>query len=272
MFLKTQKIGVNVSEIVLYLMCPRKVYYSCRGHETFPAATFSYIGHLILKEMGLKYPDLLKTYSSKDDDILADLETMLLRVSEELAFIYPEEFACVSSDMIEEAITHVRSCINDMGPNLLSFITDDSSGQLREQLMSAESGHLYHSEKLDLSGIPNSIIDIDGTLSPLLVKTGQCPEQGVWNNDRLHVASLAMLMEKSNNSHVRSGIVVYARQGSIRNVNVRSDDRRKVLQVLGRVRKVKGGSLPDRKESSLCEDCAYLEMCKVQSSLVSKFF
>ncbi|MDW7731590.1 MAG: Dna2/Cas4 domain-containing protein [Methanolobus sp.] len=272
MFLKTHKIEVNVSELIMYLMCPRKVYYSCRGHETFPTTTISYVEHLILKELGLNLSDLLKTYSSKDDDILVELETTLSGITEELSLIYPEELADISPDMVEEATLRMRSCIGEMGQNLLSFIVDENAGELREQLMSAEAGHFFRSGKLNLSGIPGSVADISGTLFPIVVKTGQCPERGVWNNDRLHIASLAMLMEEGSGCHVSSGIVVYSRHGAIRNVNIRSDDRRKMLQVLGRVRKIKDGSLPDRKESSLCEDCAYLEMCKVSSSLASKFF
>ncbi|WP_406655909.1 Dna2/Cas4 domain-containing protein [Methanolobus sp. ZRKC2] len=272
MFLKNQKIKVNVSELVLYLLCPRKVYYSCRGHETFPISTFSHIEHLILKEVGLNYSDLLKTCSSKDDDILVYLETMLSGINEELAIIYPEELAGISSDVTEEAISRVRSCFSEISQNLSYFIDDETADELRNQLIFSEPGCLFHSEKLAFSGIPGCVIDIGGTLSPLIIKTGRCPEKGVWKNDRLHIASLAILMEESGDNPVRSGIVVYARHGNIRNVSVRPDDRRQVLKILGRVRKIKDGSLPDRKESSLCDDCTYLEMCKVRSSLASKFF
>ncbi len=272
MFLKRHKIGVNVSEIALYLTCPRKVYYSCHGHEIVPYATVSYIRHLLLKEMGLKIPDLLKTYSSKDDGIMDDLEFMLSEVKDELSFIYPEELADLSSDMLEEAISEARSYLPEMEQNLTLFIEDENTGKLYEQLLSAEPGNLFHSEKLNLSGIPGLVAKTDDTLSPLIVKTGNCPEMGVWSKDRLHITALAILMEESAGTPVRSGIVIYSGQGSIRYVNVRSNDRRQVLQILGRLRKIKDGFLPDRKESPLCGDCAHLEKCKIKSSLASKFF
>ncbi|MBN2111061.1 MAG: Dna2/Cas4 domain-containing protein [Methanosarcinaceae archaeon] len=272
MFLKKQKIKVNVSELVLYLKCPRKVYYSCRGHETLSKGTVPFAEHLVLKELGLKFPDLLGRYSSKDDDFLVELETIFSGISEELPLIYPEESAIIGQEIMDEATSGLRSSISEIGHNLLSSTVDGNAGKLREQLMSAEPGHPFHSEKLGLSGIPDCIVDISGTLSPLVVRTGQCPQSGVWSNDRLHIASLAMLMEKDSGTLASSGIVVYARQGNVRNVNIRPNDRRQVLQVLGRVRRIRDGSLPDRKESSFCGDCAYLEMCEVRSSLASKFF
>ena len=272
MFLNKYKTGVNVSELVLYLSCPRKVYYASRDNSASSPVTLSYVEHLLLKEMVMSYPELLKTYSSKDEEFFKALEALLSRTAAEVVLIYPAELKDIPADIIEEAAGNVLSGIKAMSDNLLSFARSEAGSGLVLQLGSFRPGSLLHSERLGLSGIPGGTVNIDGVVSPVIIKTGKCPENGLWANDRLHVASLAMLMEDSNSSAVRSCIATYARQGVIRRMNIRSDDRRQVLNVLSKVRKIKDGSMPDRKQSALCDKCAYCERCDVQPSLASKFF
>jgi CRISPR-associated exonuclease Cas4 len=272
MFLKKHKTGVNVSELVLYLSCPRKVYYTSREKNISSQVTVSYVEHLILKEMGMSYPELLKAYSSKDEEFFKALQSLLSQASGEILLIYAAEIEDVPAHIIEEAANNVLTGLRQLGDNLLSLARDENGSGMMRQLSSFQPGSLFKSERLDLSGIPGGTANVDGILSPVIIKTGKCPENGLWANDRLHLTSLALLLEESNASVVRSGIATYARQGHIRRMNIRSDDRRQVLNVLSKVRKIKEGSMPDRKESALCDKCAYYSMCNVQSSLASKFF
>ncbi|WP_256621259.1 Dna2/Cas4 domain-containing protein [Methanolobus chelungpuianus] len=272
MFLKKHKTNVNISELVLYFSCPRKVYYAQRDSRASATLSFPQVEHMILRETGLSYPELLKTYSSKDEELFRALEELLFRTAEEIKFIHPEELADVPADIIEEATGNLQSGLRNISDNLLSFLRTESDTGLVRQLESFRPGSLFHSELLGLSGIPAGIVDIDGTLSPLIIKTGRCPDNGLWANDRLHLAALAMLLEEAGASPVKTGIATYARQGVIRRMNIRSDDRRQVLSVLPKVRRIKDGSMPDRKESALCENCAHSPVCNVQSSLASKFF
>lgn len=272
MFLKKHKTVVNVSELVLYLSCPRKVYYVLRDSRACTAFSFPHIQHMVLREMGMSYPELLKTCSSKDEELFRALEELLLRTAEEIKFIHPEELADVPADIIEEAAGNLQSELRNIGENLLSFLHSEHDSGLVRQLEYFQPGSLFHSERLVLSGIPAGTVTIDDVLSPMIIKTGKCPENGLWANDRLHMAALAMLLEESGGSAVKTGIATYARQGVIRRMNIRSDDRRQVLSVLSKVRKIKEGSMPDRKESALCDNCAHSPVCNVQSSLASKFF
>jgi len=272
MFLKKHKSNANISELVLYLSCPRKVYYAQRDSRASAALSFPQVEHMILREMGLSYPELLKRYSSKDEELFRALEVLLFSTAEEIKFIHPEELANVPADIIEEATGNLQPGLRIIAENLLSLLRSEHGSGLMPQLGSFQPGSFCHSETLGLSGIPAGTVDIDGTLSPLIIKTGRCPDNGLWANDRLHVAALAMLLEEAGASPVKAGIATYARQGVIRRMNIRSDDRRQVLGVLSKVRKIKEGSMPDRKESALCDSCAHSPVCNVQSSLASKFF
>ncbi len=272
MFLKGDKIGINVSEVVTYLLCPRKLYYACRGHEPYSDITIPYIEHLLLKELGMNLPELLIGCSSKDDATISYLEDMLSRTVEELPLIYSPELEGVDAAMISEATAQVRSYISVMENNLRSFALNKDNSLVLSQLKEADIPSVYYSDKLGLSGIPHLIFDMDGVQTPVIIKTGKYPETGVWMNDRLHLAALSMLMGESHSNSVSNGIVLYAIHAEIRFVSIRSNDRRQVLKILGRIKKVKEGSLPDKKTGPLCQACAYGSTCNVKSSLASKFF
>jgi len=272
MFLKGNKIGVNVSELVTYLLCPRKLYYTCRGHEPYSDISIAYIEHLLLKELGMNLPELLQNCSSKDDATIPYLEATLSQASEELPLIYSSELEGVDPTIISEAVAQISSYISAMRNNLRSFSLDKNNTSLLSQLKEADLPSVYHSEKLSLSGIPHLVLNQDGVKMPIIIKTGKYPEIGVWSNDRLHLAALSMLMGETHLNHVSSGIVFYAIHAEIRLISIRSNDRRQVLKILGRIKKVKEGSLPDKKTGPLCHNCAYSTSCNVKTSLASKFF
>ena len=272
MFLKGDKMRVNVSELVTYLLCPRKLYYACRGHELYSDITISYIEHLLLKELGMNLPELLLSCSSKDDATISYLESMLSQASDELPLIYSSELKGVDATIISEAVENIRSHIDVMSSNLHSFILEKANSQLVSQLMTADIASVSHSDKLNLSGIPHLVFDMGGVQTPIIIKTGKCPESGVWGNDRLHLTALSMVMEGSCSSPIKNGIVFYAIPAELRSVSMRSNDRRQVLKALGRIKKIKEGSMPDKKTGPLCHTCAYGSSCNVSSSLASKFF
>jgi CRISPR-associated exonuclease Cas4 len=68
------------------------------------------------------------------------------------------------------------------------------------------------------------------------------------------------------------GIVEYPRAGEVREVEIRSYDRRRVLKIRDRVRLINGGKLPDRSQEAPCERCPVVDTCETRHTLASKFF
>ncbi len=272
MFLKSAKTKITISELSVYFSCARKLYYSCRGHNPVYPSTISYMKHLILKEMAMSYPSILKCSSSKDDVSFVDLESLLTQVIDNINLIYPDEMGKVTAEIVDGASQTIRTHFSEIQQNLSAQAKDPELSALAENLSDSDEEPFLHSEKLNVTGIPYRLIEIEGSFVPVIIKTGKAPENGVWTNDRLHLTSFAMLAEDMHDGTIKSGFVLYARSGLYRNVNIHANDRRQVLKAIGRVRKIKEGSMPDKKESSLCDDCSYSEMCNVKSSLASKFF
>jgi len=53
---------------------------------------------------------------------------------------------------------------------------------------------------------------------------------------------------------------------------IKRHERRKVLQVRDKIRKIQDGFMPERPEDAPCEYCGFKEICDVKSTLASRFF
>lgn len=279
MLRQNDDIKMNVSELLMYFRCPRQVYYLYREHELIPDISSRYIESMLLKELAFTYPDIINTYSSNveemGEDITENLETELGRVYDNIGLIRPGELNDASLEMIEEARSEISECIKEISKNLTSFIDEHGKEELLSCINPIKTDPILYSKRIGLSGMPAKLVCHAGNIVPSVIKTGKCPENGVWNNDRLHIAALAMLVEEKYGKTVEYGFVEYARYGIVRKVFVRANDRRQILKIGNRVKKIKDGTMPDKKESKLCEYCSFLDICNkgsMKASLASKFF
>lgn len=264
--------NINVSDIALYLKCPRKVYYSKRSQKTRPNDDVSYVEHLLLKELGLRYPQLLGQFSSKADDMKDKIQSIFDEVCAELSIIYASELEGVSEITVSEAIEKVNACLGDVALNVAEMLEDAGSMSLANALCGMEVQPVLYGTKMKVSGIPGGMVELEGSKVPVIIKTGKSPEYGIWADDRLHLTAFSMLVQEIHNKPTDNGIVIYSRSGCIRPAKIRANDRRQVLGVYSNLRKIKDGFLPERKQIPLCNDCEFLESCDVKSSLASKFF
>ncbi|MBN2488397.1 MAG: Dna2/Cas4 domain-containing protein [Methanosarcinaceae archaeon] len=272
MFSQKNKINVNVSEILLYLRCPRQAYYTSRGHKLVFDTSSSYIEGMLLKELALAYPDVVNRCTSNNESILEQLQSEFIRAAEEFGMIYSAELTNVSPEIIENARSAVHEHLVEIGENLTSAMAENGKEKFLSSITPVRTEPVLHSDRPILTGIPGKLVCVDSALVPSIIKTGNYPENGVWKNDRLHLAALAMLVENEYKNAVEHGFVEYARYGIVRRVKIRPDDRRQVLKVRNRVEKIKDGTMPERKESQLCDKCNFSQMCSTKASLASKFF
>ncbi len=244
-----------------------------------PDISSKYIESMLLKELAFAYPDIVSAYSSNDvgvvESVVESLETELCRVCDNIELIRPGELEGASPELMEDARSAVSECIKEIGANLTSFINEHGKEDLLSCIDPVKTDPILYSGRIGLSGMPAKLVCHARNVVPSVIKTGKYPENGVWNNDRLHVGALAMLVEEEYGKTVEYGFVEYARYGIVRKVIVRANDRRQILKIGNRVKKIKDGTMPDKKESSLCEYCNFSEMCSKCSkkvSLASRFF
>jgi len=232
-------------------------YFANKGHELIKEPNVEYVLRLLLKELALAYGSALQT-----GDTLCALNNELDRISEEIRVIYRSELEGVDDDALANASSDVRNWLGDICPNLSPDFYS----------LPGESNPVLRSEKFGLTGSPDKLITIGDELVPSIIKTGSMPENGVWKSDRMQLTAYAILVEEIYNRVVTRGFVEYARCGTVREVTIKRHERRSILQLRDRIRKIKEGFMPEKPSVAPCERCGFNGICDVKSSLASRFF
>lgn len=253
---------VRISEISLYLRCPRLVYFQAMGRPVWPKAESP--KNILLREMAL-------SISEFEPEGRIDLENWLRealdRAEAELPVICGED---VNIHDLRAAVGEMRESLPEMAsklsPKLELLIPSEVEVDLRSDRLGL-SGRLDRLVSRAGDGGPKGRVSI-----PSIIKTDNPPQTGVWRSDRLRLAGYAILLEDELKRRVDFGIVEYPRAGEVREVEIRSSDRRRILRIRDRVRLINYGKLPDRPKEAPCERCPVLETCETRSTLASKFF
>ncbi len=253
---------VRISDISLYLRCPRLVYFQAMGRSVWPEAENP--TKLLIREMTL-------SLSEFEPDGGIDLEAWLLEALDgaesELPIISREE---INRHDLRAAAGEIREILPEMASKLSPKLDILTPSEVEVDLWS---------DRLGLSGRVDRVVSragdggMKGTIQiPSLIKTDNPPENGVWRSDRLRLTGYAMLLEDDLDRRVDLGLVEYPRAGEVREVEIKTYDRRKVLRIRDRIRRIQGGKLPDRPREAPCERCPVLETCETRQTLASKFF
>jgi CRISPR-associated exonuclease Cas4 len=272
MFAEPQNPEISVSDLLLYLNCPRKVYFVSRGFELFPEINMSRVERMLLKELSLTYPENMKKCSLNVENLHKELEITLAQICIDLPLLFPGELEGVGKEILDGAEMRARSKIPEIANNLLGAVEEYGKEPMLAALTPIKTEPFLSSEKLKLKGVPSKLVCFEGLQVPSILKPGNCPDQGVWASDRLHVAALVLLLEAESGKEISFAFVEYVSFGILRKVFIRSSDRREVLQICRHVEKIKAGFMPERKEEKFCNECNFLEHCTSSPSLMSKFF
>ncbi|NJD53863.1 MAG: CRISPR-associated protein Cas4 [Candidatus Methanoperedens sp.] len=251
---------IKVSDITTYLKCPRMCYFINKGHELIGEISSGYLERLILKELSVTYQSAINS-----NDKHAFLNNELERISNEIRVIYRNELSKIDDAAIAKSITDIRPLIETISSNL-SDNSDFYSGEF------IQDEPILRSDKFRFSGSPDRLIKINESIVPSIIKTGNMPENGIWNSDRLQLTAYSILVEEKYNSIVEKGFVEYVRRGIVRPVVIKRHERRKVLQVMDKIKKIQEGFMPERPKDAPCEYCGFIGICDVKSTLASRFF
>jgi CRISPR-associated exonuclease Cas4 len=258
---------IRVSDITNYLKCPRQVYYNHNEPRTGNTITSSYIESLLIREMARSYADVVRSV-----DMDAALKELLDVAALQLTAIYREELKGIDEEMLFNATESVNSHLEGIKCGIMESVERLGSDRLVELLTSHDTEPVLYSKKFGLSGSPDRLLMGDDVPGLSIIRTGRAPESGIWKNDRIRLTALSILMEEEYDCVVDSGTVEYARYGIVRNTKIKRTDRRKVLVLAGRIRKIIDGRLPHRPDDAPCDYCSYTELCQVTPTLASRFF
>ena len=268
----SQNPEISVSDLLLYINCPRRVYFVSRGYELLPEINASRLERMLLKELSLNYSEIVKKCSLNADTMCKELEAALTYACKDLPLMFPKEFERTEKGFLEEGDARTRAKIPEIAANLLKGIEEFGNDAMLAALTPVKTEPIIFSKRLNLKGSPSKILCLEGANVPSIIRPGSCPIQGVWASDRIHIAALALLLESETGKEIPFGFVEYVSFGIIRKVVIRSSDRREVLKICRRVEKIKAGLMPEKTEEKFCPECTFSEHCVSNSSLMSKFF
>ena len=234
---------VRISEIGLYLRCPRLIYFENLGKTPKKIDA----RQILLRSLMLSF--------SQKSDLEGQLKESLARLEEELPWFMRSSR---------------RRWSRPAGSwkERLPSIAQGLAGHL-DLLLPCQAEVDLYSDKLGLSGRLDRLAP--GS-TPSLIRTGKAPQDGIWKKDRLMLAGYALLLGEKHRTHINQGLVEYPRQALVRAAEIHSVDRARVLRIRDRIRQIKEGQLPDRPEDAPCQACGAAEICETRHSLPSKFF
>jgi len=234
---------VRISDIGLYLRCPRLVYFDALGN--LPRKNDIY--RLLLRSLMLSLCD--------KGDLEDQLRASLARLAQEVPLIYD-----VDPAGLQQALAELEGEIPEISQGLLPY---------SDKLFPNEVEVDLRSSRLGLSGRLDRIVP--GPL-PSLIRTGKAPQDGVWKRDRMMLAGYALLLGEKNGMKINRGMIEYPLSGAMREVQIHEVDKARVLRIRDRIRQIKDGRLPDKPTDAPCDKCEMVDRCETRRSLASRFF
>jgi CRISPR-associated exonuclease Cas4 len=235
--------SVRISDIGLYLRCPRLVYFDALGN--LPRKND--IHRLLLRSLMLSLCD--------KGDLEDQLRASLARLAQEVSLIYD-----VDTAGLQQALAELEGKIPEISQNLLPYCDILFPNEVEVDLRSS---------RLGLTGRLDRIIP--GPL-PSLIRTGKAPKDGVWKRDRMMLAGYALLLGEKNGTKINRGLIEYPLSGEVREVQIHEVDKARMLRIRDRIRQIKDGRLPDKPTDAPCDKCEMIDRCETKRQLASKFF
>lgn len=231
-----------------------------KGLDPVAEISQSFLHNLILKELALTYKEAVR-----NGEIRSFLNKELVRICSELRVIYRNELREIDDGLIEKSGSEIVHYIDAISSNL-SVEADFYSSEFIQDY------RVLTSEKFGLSGIPDRLLKMEKSPVPSIIRTGNMPDNGIWNSDRLSLTAYSILVEEEYNSIVETGYVEYVRWGKVKTAVIKRHDRRKILQIREKILKIQKGIMPERPKDAPCRYCDFTGICDVKSTLASKFF
>ncbi|BDC35475.1 MAG: Dna2/Cas4 domain-containing protein [Candidatus Methanoliparum thermophilum] len=262
--------NVSASDIRQYMICPRIVYFREGDRDRWEMIDERFVKHLFIKEISLD--DLLYSIDWEDRETIEQLLLKSLVKSEDrIKEIYKDGLKNIDQEIICTAKEDVKREIKKIAERLWNRLNTD--GLLIKQLMTPiEVERRIYLDRLGLHGIIDKIVIFNDEEIPNIVKTGNSPSISIWKEDRAQLTAYIMLLEEETGRIISKGVVEYFRCGRPVLVEINRYDRRLVLNIKEKIKKIRRGRLPEREDRVFCEHCIYKDECIVTRSLLSKFF
>jgi len=271
---------LSVSMLTSYEYCKRKLFlnYVLGIREPYKKSTSlgtirheTYDGINKAEEelvKSIKYrmakDEILDIYKQKYRQILANVIKNNKQALEELKLNLGDVFKQVWPLILEESETRVNALFefiqmnNIYGDELWEKLTPKIQSEIR-----------IESAKLNLKGIIDQLEVYKAGVVPIEIKTGKCPNQGVWPGHKIQIAAYAMLAQEHFNQKIKEGFIHYLDHKERRHIAINAF---LVDEIKDKIKKVenllKEKKLPEITANlNKCTNCGLKDTCNNEKLL-----
>ena len=180
-------------------------------------------------------PRIVKHGNKNNKKPLLELELNLGVIFRKVLPLILEE----SEERVERLFKFIQEN-NFYGEELWENLTPKTISELR-----------IDSEKLNLKGYIDQIEIHKNRVVPIELKTGSCPQEGVWPGHRLQVGAYAMLAEEHFNQEVKEAFILYLDQKQKRHISINPFLKEEIKEMIKKIESLLLQKTPPNKVSNL---------------------
>lgn len=265
---------LNVSSLSGYMYCPRKFYLS-EVLKIFEAPkdvlVKGTIRHSVYDQINkneevfvraitksITFDNLLRAYKISYSRILRNTIMMKKGAIKEVNLSMNVVFREAWPLIITEAEQHSL--------NIFSFIKKHNVfGEELWQLLTPKilSEFRVESKTLMLKGIIDKVEDYADELVPYELKTGKCPNEGIWPGHKVQIGCYMLLLKESSKKPVKEGFIRYLDSNQLRQITMNPFLEDEIVKLRDEALEVISSRLaPDFCENrNKCVKCSLREQC-----------
>ncbi|MFH1850536.1 MAG: CRISPR-associated protein Cas4 [archaeon] len=118
------------------------------------------------------------------------------------------------------------------------------------------------SDRLELTGIVDQVIEDGDRLTPVEMKTGKMPNEGVWPSHRVQIGAYMLLLNEKYNREIKEGFVRYLDAGEMRRVTMNPFLEHEIMDLVVKVKELlRSNALPPPGADCKCQACGLKSRC-----------
>lgn len=254
---------IPVSALSSWVYCPRQFYLSYVLEEKEPPKDVMILGlikHKLHEQISLQEESMVLNLK-QNDNVPELLQTTFTNLLKNIITNQANALRLVSVPLVnafQKALPIVKFESADRASRILPLMRQGLTG---EELWHAitpkvKTEYSVQSKKLGLKGRIDRLELYEKVLLPVELKSGNPPQEGVWEGHKMQVAAYALMLEDSFSTNVPEAIVQYVDHNLRRPVIINPFLKEQVIDVTTKVKNcLETKELPDGCGKENCSYC-----------------
>lgn len=172
-----------------------------------------------------------------------------------------KQVSCAAPDIKEEKLWDIICMIHpDISVEKRSFLKDCLNAARHVPVRPwTDTDILVRSDRAGIYGLLDKYDATAGEYT--LTRCTKAPQKGCWPEDAIRTAALLICLEDTCKKKPEGLYIEYIPSGIIRYYEPTPKDRRKVFQLINKVRDVNKGGIPKKSLNPPCSGCRFFDRC-----------